>query len=215
MRKLLLSTILMGALLSNGVIAEESPAVLEGAAVDRVVTLFSQCDADFLVELYEKGYQHPQLKRANRDKIAWFEVDERTDSDQHSLIFDTPLVGEQLSILGYYDSVIDLNDYEMGSKYHWGFYLQETPEQVVSYFADYEWYDDQGFYVTKAQWYNPHSKEWEEGETAKFGEDPGEQMKRQFYVTREGERTVAVCTIQGEVQSNLLIKHRPDLFGAR
>ncbi len=133
-------------------------------------------------------------------------------------VFDKPVVVDGLSLTGFYAEDMDL----MGSRIiSWGFYVQQSPEQVVASLKkehSLELLSTNGVFARPEIWSEKESKWLSEtsGDTAgKLVTDTSERVLIVEPVPADvagGSKGMLTCSIQGNVSEAALKSSRPDLL---
>ncbi len=177
-----------------------------------LIRTFAQCNHQFFEQLYDEEHRHPDLKRINSRKIAHFLVEDRENSDKSRNDFREKFALFPYGILGYYDSVTDLSEFDMGRYYFWGIVLEATPEQVSNYLNNFDWKREGRMYYTGNEIYNPVTSTWEKKADDDDRVFPEVGTEKMLYIQKLGRKqSMIVCSVQGEVPEELLKRVRPDL----
>jgi hypothetical protein len=132
-------------------------------------------------------------------------------------VFDKPVVVSGLSLTGFFADDMDL----MGSRViNWGFYVQQTPEQVAASLKkshSVELLSANGVLARPEVWSEKQSKWLSEtsGDTA--GKLVTDTSERVFMVEpapadlSAGSKAMVTCSVQGKISDAALKSTRPDL----
>lgn len=176
-----------------------------------LIESLTKCDASFFSTIHDRQNEIKPVAPviAGHQHHAWFKV---PSADSGTLWFTQPLHDSNLTILGYYLQTSDLEALNMGKYYYWGFILKESPEIVMSQLNHLSWSRADDEYYSQALIKDPGEHDWKKNPAAVGSIAPAKgSTEKLLMLSKSGNQTKLLCSIQGDVPPELLYTVRPDL----
>lgn len=135
-------------------------------------------------------------------------------------LFDKPVEVEGLTITGFFSENMDL----AGSQIiNWGFYVQQSPEQVaasVKKLSNTDLQEANGVFARPEIWSESRKSWLAEGGSDTAGKLVVDTSERVFMIEPapadvHGSKAMLTCSLQGKISEAALNSSRPDLLPAR
>lgn len=190
------------------------------ASADKLPLMNSliQCSPDFFNIVYtnkEELKKHTNVIVFNNNQ-AYIPVENRTDSEKNYVYFKTPIIYQNLTIKGYYDSAMDLG--KIGKYYFWGFIIDNDISQIKETMNFLEWKNMEKdlLYIAnpKIRHIDDDIKIWHKNTGTVVGVKtiPEPETTEKLLLLEKGTgMNLLICSIQGVVSSELLKQERPDI----
>lgn len=190
------------------------------ASADKLPLMNSliQCSPDFFNIVYtnkEELKKHTNVIVFNNNQ-AYIPVENRTDSEKNYVYFKTPIIYQNLTIKGYYDSAMDLG--KIGKYYFWGFIIDNDISQIKETMNFLEWKNMEKdlLYMAnpKIRHIDDDIKIWHKNTGTVVGVKtiPAPETTEKLLLLEKGTgMNLLICSIQGVVSSELLKQERPDI----
>ncbi len=170
-----------------------------------------QCDASFFQALHEHHQALGSVVSMGTNKqLGWIPVPDRNHDDKASVTFSKPLADGSLHLTGYYDSYFNLG--EQGNYYSWGFFLDESREQIIAATPEARWVKAGDEYVSNPRIKFSDNEPWQANTSAASGIAPAKgSMEKVVLLETVNGRSMLTCSVQGSVDAVVLEQERPDL----
>ncbi|MCO6553878.1 MAG: hypothetical protein J6572_02630 [Gilliamella sp.] len=190
------------------------------ASADKVPLIDSLmlCNSDFFKEVYSNKNEleeYTNIKVFNKNQ-ANIVIENRSDITKNYVYFKTPMTYKNLTIIGYYDSAMDLG--KMGKYYFWGFIIDNDINQIKDAlnFVDWKNMEDNLLYIAnpKIRNINDDLQTWHKNTGTVVGVKTipaPDTTEKLLLLEKSPNMNLLICSIQGIVTSELLKQERPDI----
>jgi len=169
------------------------------------------CEPVFFHELDQhRDALEPVVALGHDSQIAWIAVPDRSAEDRASTFFSRPVADGPLHLSGFFDHYSHLG--AAGSYYYWGFYINESLEQIMATTPQAHWVHSGTEYASNPLIKFSSREPWQANATAVSGIAParGSIEKLVLLEQRKG-RSLLTCSVQGSVDGVVMDEERPDL----
>ncbi|WP_294614357.1 hypothetical protein [uncultured Gilliamella sp.] len=176
------------------------------------------CTPNFFKMVYANKNElqkHTNINIVN-DNLAYIAVENRNDNKKNYVYFKTPITYKNLTIIGYYDSAMDLG--KIGKYYFWGFIIDNDIIQIKNTLNFLDWKNmEQGLlYIAnpKIRHIDDDIKIWRDNTGTVVGVKtiPAPETTEKLLLLEKGTNmNLLICSIQGVVSTEILKQERPDI----
>ena len=185
------------------------------SVTDNLVDTFLNCDNQFFQHLAEnKQTVSEYVDLTTKDNVTFIPVESIYQQNKNSVNFKKPLKYHGLTITGYQNIFIPTN--LSGQYYYWGFIFDNSQEEIIKTLDKLNWsrYNEK-VYIANSKIYDRNAKSpvWKNNPYSIDGVVPrlGTVEKAIYLESIDNKQNSLLCSIQGDLNKELLYKDRPDI----
>lgn len=185
------------------------------SVTDNLVDTFLNCDSQFFHYLAEnKQAISEYVDLTTKDNVTFIPVESIYQPDKNSVNFKKTFEYRGLKIIGYQNIFIPTN--LSGQYYYWGFIFDNNQDEIVKNLDNLKWsrYNEK-VYIANSKIYDRNTKiaEWKNNPYSIDSVVPrlGTIEKALYLENVDNKQNSILCSIQGDLNKELLYKDRPDI----
>ena len=185
------------------------------SVTDNLVDTFLNCDNQFFQHLAKnKQTVSEYVDLTTKDNVTFIPVKSIYQQDKNSVNFKKPIKYHGLTITGYQNIFIPTN--LSGQYYYWGFIFDNSQEEIIKTLNNLNWsrYNEK-VYIANSKIYDRNAKSpvWKNNPYSIDGVVPrlGTIEKTIYLESIDNKQNSLLCSIQGDLNKELLYKDRPDI----
>lgn len=183
--------------------------------VQSVIDAFTNCDNSFFYQLKSNQSDFNGITDlVVKDDIAYIPVEDVTQNDRNITFFEQPIEYRGLTITGYQNIYIETPF--LGQYYYWGMVIDGSVDNVKASLNQLPWQQyNSSSYVASPKLFDRQVKNsgWQNNPYAIDGVIPRAfTVEKSLYLEPINEHQVhLVCSIQGDVNKDILYSIHPDM----
>ncbi|OCG65740.1 hypothetical protein A9G39_08355 [Gilliamella sp. Imp1-6] len=183
---------------------------------DKVIDTFLQCNSRFFEQLSEHEQVMSQYVDLTKtpDNVTYIPVESTQQSGNNKVMFKKPFMYHNLKVIGYQNIYIPTA--LSGQFFYWGFIFDNKEDEIINSLNNINWsLYNTNIYIANAKIYDRKAKPsaWEDDIYAIDGVIPrfGTINKAIYLEPVENNQSSIFCSIQGDLDKEMIIATRPDL----
>ncbi|WP_392562060.1 hypothetical protein RHO12_00745 [Orbus sturtevantii] len=187
----------------------------DNSNMQSVIDAFTNCDSSFFYQLKTNANDFKEITDlAIKDDIAYIPVNSVVENEGNTHYFIKPIIYRGLTISGYQN--IAIKTPFLGQYYYWGFIIDDSVDDVRQSLKQLVWQPyNVASYAANSKIFDNLAKNigWQSNPYIIDGVAPRlNTIEKSLYLEPINEKQVhLVCSIQGDMDKNLLYSLHPDM----